>query len=193
MCTPLPSSPSRLASAQTDLLWYSCFLPPATAPPETSCPSQVVCLSALFIFKCAKFFWQDSHLSFAPLASNLLAALRSFLTNTRNVQIDHILIWNYLCSVTCPNLNKCRGKELFCAIIIENYFPVKYCYFHKDRDCLDPGSEVRFRSWGEWCVVIITLRIFAAFLIQRSEPCLQYITTAGYVILCKLLPKFHNS
>lgn len=104
-----------------------------------------------------------------------------------------ILIWNSLCSVTCPNMNKCEGKEPFCLIIIENSLPVKSCCFHKDRDCLDQGREVRFRSWGEWCVVIITLRISAAFLIQRSEPCLQYITTAGYVILCKLLPKFHNS
>lgn len=187
------SSPSRMASAQNDLLWYLCFLSPASACPETSCPSQVVCLSALLIFKCAKFFWQHSCPSFLPLASYLLAALRPFFTNTRSVHIDHILIWNSLCSVTCLNLNKCRGKELFHVIIIENSLPVKSCYFHKDRDCLDPGSEVRFRSWGEWCVVIITLRIFAAFLIQRSETCLQYITTAGYVILCKLLPKFHNS
>lgn len=76
---------------------------------------------------------------------------------------------------------------------IVNHLLIKPCYFHKDRGCLELGSEVRFRSWGEWWVVVITLQIYAVFLIQRSELCLQYITTAGYVILCKLLPKFHNS
>lgn len=154
---------------------------------------QAVPPKSLLIFKCVKFFWQDNHLSFSPPASYLLAAPCLFFTNTRSIQIDHILTWNSLCSVTCPNVNKCQGKELFHVIIIENPLPVKSCYFHKERDCLDQGREVRFRSWGEWCVVIITLRIFAAFLIQRSEPCLPYVTTAGYVILCKLLRKFHNS
>lgn len=173
--------------------WFALVL---TLASSCQCPStnklspQVLCLSALFIFKYAKFFWQDSHLNFPFPAPYLLAALSPYSLQT---QTNHILIWNSLCSVTCPNLNTCRGKELFHTIIIENLLPVKFCYFHKDRDCLDPGSEVRFRFWGEWWVVIITLEGFAAFLIQGSEPCLQYITTAGYVILCKLLPKFHNS
>lgn len=173
--------------------WFALILMLASSCQCTSTNKlspKVLCLSALFIFKYVKFFWQDSHLGFPFLTPYLLAALSPYSSQT---QINHILIWNSLCSVTRPNLNACRGKELFHIIIIENLLPVKFCYFHKDRDCLDPGSEVRFRSWGEWWAVIITLWGFAAFLIQRSEPCLQYITTAGYVILCKLLPKFHNS
>lgn len=69
------SPPSRPAPAQTGQHWYSSLLAPASAPPEGSCPSQAVCPSALFISKRAKFFWQDSPLSFPPPASCLLAAL----------------------------------------------------------------------------------------------------------------------
>lgn len=83
------SSSSRKVSAQPGLLWYSCWLPPASAPPQTSCPPKVLCLSALFIFKYAAFFWQDSHLSFPFLAPYLLAALSPYSSQT---QINHILI-----------------------------------------------------------------------------------------------------
>lgn len=179
----LSTSPSRLASAQNYLFWCSSFLLcHCISRNKLSLPSPCSFLNV----------WSPFGKT-TTWVFHLLAAPCPFFTNTRSVQIDHILIWNSLCSVTCPNMNKCEGKELFHVIIIENSLPVKSCYFHKDRDCLDQGREVRFRSWGEWCVVIITLKIFAAVLIQRSEPCLQYITTAGYVILCKLLPKFHNS
>lgn len=185
--SPLFSSPSRPASAHTGVLWYSCQ---RTSRNKLSLPLALPLCLLCFEMCPLLLARQPPQLSTSSFL--LLAALRPFFTNTGSVQIDHILIWNPLCSVSCPNLNKCQGKEQFHVIIRENYLPVKSCYFHKDRDCLDPGSEVRFRSRGEWCVTI-TLRIFAALLIQRSELCLQYITTAGFVILCKLLPKFHNN